>query len=73
MNLAEFLKVTRCSKNLTLRDVEKLTDFCVSNAYISQLENGHCKEPSIRKLNAIGQAYGVGLDVLTRLVLEGFK
>ena len=47
-------KQKRLSKGLTLRQVEEKTG--ISNAYLSQLENGKIKKPSydtIQKLNAV--------------------
>lgn len=47
-------KQLRKEKGLTLREVEKLTG--ISNAYLSQLENGKIKKPSydtIQKLNTV--------------------
>lgn len=50
----EKLPYLRKQKNLTLRQVEDLTG--ISNAYLSQLENGKIKNPSynvVVKLNAL--------------------
>tara|TARA_Y100001978_G_C23676533_1_gene426726 strand:- start:1266 stop:1655 length:390 start_codon:yes stop_codon:yes gene_type:complete len=42
----EFLKGLRTAKRYTLRQVEELTNKEVSNAYLSQLENGKITKPS---------------------------
>jgi transcriptional regulator with XRE-family HTH domain len=42
--LGELLKDLRLVNGLTLRDVEELTG--ISNAYLSQVENGQIKQPS---------------------------
>jgi transcriptional regulator with XRE-family HTH domain len=42
---------------LSLRQVEKLTG--ISNAYLSQLENGHTTNPSPHLLAKLARAYGV--------------
>lgn len=43
-SLGELLKELRLANSLTLRDVEGLTG--ISNAYLSQVENGQIKQPS---------------------------
>ena len=48
MRWHEILKSARISKELSLRQVEKQTD--ISNAYVSQLENGKIKDPSFFKM-----------------------
>jgi len=53
------LKNLRTSQNLSLRAVEKMTEKAVSNAYLSQLENGQIKSPSANMLFSLAQAYGV--------------
>jgi transcriptional regulator with XRE-family HTH domain len=42
-------------RGLTLRDVEKTTD--ISNAYLSQLENGRADQPSPRILHKLAGFY----------------
>jgi hypothetical protein len=54
-----FLKETREARGLTLRDVERITEGRVSNPYLSQLENGHTKNPSAVLLHHLAAAYGV--------------
>lgn len=51
MKIGEIVKQQRLSKNLTLRDVERGTN--ISNAYLSQLENGKITSPGIKVLTDI--------------------
>ena len=43
--LGEYLASVRADRGLSLREVEKATDKTVSNAYLSQIENGQIKRP----------------------------
>jgi transcriptional regulator with XRE-family HTH domain len=58
--LSEFLKMVRLSRKMSLRDVEEACG--VSNAYLSQVEQG--KKPSPQILHRLAEAYGVGYDKL---------
>lgn len=53
------LKNLRTGLNLSLRAVEQASDQKVSNAYLSQLENGKIEKPSPNILFALAQVYGV--------------
>jgi len=55
--LGEELRRLRIEKGVTLREVEKETD--VSNAYVSQLENGKAEQPSPRVLHKLAGYYKV--------------
>jgi HTH-type transcriptional regulator, competence development regulator len=55
--LGEELRRLRIKKGVTLREVEKETD--VSNAYVSQLENGKAEQPSPRVLHKLAEYYRV--------------
>jgi transcriptional regulator with XRE-family HTH domain len=55
----QFLKGLRASRGLTLRDVERITEGKISNAYLSQLENGKIKSPSAIMLHQLSAAYAV--------------
>jgi transcriptional regulator with XRE-family HTH domain len=55
--LGEELRRLRLEKGVTLREVEKATD--VSNAYLSQLENGKAEQPSPRVLHKLAEFYEV--------------
>ena len=48
-----------CSDGQRLRDVEEATDKEISNAYLSQLENGKITKPSPIILHALASVYGV--------------
>ena len=60
--LGESLKHARETKNLTLRQVEELTQ--ISNAYLSQLENNKIKKPSANILYKLAKLYGIDFDFL---------
>lgn len=62
--LGEYLMHARAAKKMTLREVEEATARTVSNAYLSQLENGHIGKPSPNILHALAGVYGVPYDVL---------
>ncbi len=62
--LGTFLASLRQRKNLSLRDVER--DTGVSNAYVSQLENGKIRAPSPVVLNKLAGLYGVQYAVLMK-------
>jgi transcriptional regulator with XRE-family HTH domain len=55
--LGEELRRLRLEKGVSLREVEKATE--VSNAYLSQLENGKTEQPSPRVLHKLAEYYGV--------------
>lgn len=61
-SLGKQLKDQRILLNLTLRDVEKVTK--ISNAYLSQLENGHISNPSVSILSKLASFYKVDLKSL---------
>jgi len=44
---------------MSLRDVEQATDNEVSNAYLSQLENGRIRKPSPHILHTLSELYRV--------------
>jgi len=55
--LGILLASARKHKNLTLRAAEKLTG--ISNAYLSQLENGDIQAPSPVMLSKLADLYGI--------------
>ena len=57
--LGIYLKTLRAGTTLTLRDVEEATDREVSNAYLSQLENGKIAKPSPNVLHSLAKVYNV--------------
>jgi transcriptional regulator with XRE-family HTH domain len=53
------MKARRLALGFTLRDVEKITEGELSNAYLSQLENGKIKRPSAHVVLMLCAAYAV--------------
>jgi transcriptional regulator with XRE-family HTH domain len=60
--LGSYLKEVRKKSDLALRDVEDATD--ISNAYLSQLENGRVTKPSPHILHALATLYRVPYETL---------
>jgi transcriptional regulator with XRE-family HTH domain len=54
----------RAAKGLSLREVEEATAKAVSNAYLSQLENGKIKKPSPSVLHSLAEVYVVPYEAL---------
>ncbi|HEX8178634.1 MAG TPA: helix-turn-helix transcriptional regulator [Pyrinomonadaceae bacterium] len=63
--LGEELRRLRINKGVSLREVEKATK--VSNAYLSQLENGKTDQPSPRVLHKLAEYYGVPYNRLMEI------
>lgn len=57
-NIGLYLKTLREGKKMSLRAVEEATNKEVSNAYLSQLENGKIAKPSPHILHALANVYG---------------
>ena len=55
--LGALLADLRTAKGLSLREVEEATDRAVSNAYLSQLENGKIQKPSPNVLHSLSGVY----------------
>lgn len=55
--LGAYLRGLRASLGLSLRQVEDATDNEVSNAYLSQLENGKIAKPSPNILHSLAMVY----------------
>lgn len=51
------LREARKRKGISLRRVEQLTG--LSNAYVCQVETGHIKEPSFRKVLLLCKVYEI--------------
>ena len=47
-----------------MREVEEATSKAVSNAYLSQLENGKIKKPSPNMLHSLAEVYAVPYEAL---------
>jgi transcriptional regulator with XRE-family HTH domain len=54
----------RTAKGLSLREVEEATGKAVSNAYLSQLENGKINKPSPNVLHSLAEVYAVPHEAL---------
>jgi transcriptional regulator with XRE-family HTH domain len=54
----------RAAKRLSLREVESATEHYISNAYLSQLEQGKIKQPSPSTLQRLAAVYGVPYETL---------
>lgn len=63
-SLGIYLKSLRAGAKLSLRDVEEATGRDVSNAYLSQLENGKIAKPSPNILHSLAAAYSVPYEKL---------
>ena len=62
--LGGLLADLRTAKGLSLRQVEEATDKAVSNAYLSQLENGKIRKPSPNVLHSLAAVYAVPYEAL---------
>jgi HTH-type transcriptional regulator, competence development regulator len=62
--LGEYLNSVRRGLDLSLRDVEESTKKEVSNAYLSQLENGKIEKPSPHILHSLSIALNVQYEDL---------
>jgi transcriptional regulator with XRE-family HTH domain len=62
--LGSLLAHLRVAKGFSLREVEEATDKAVSNAYLSQLENGKIQKPSPHVLHSLAAAYAVPYEAL---------
>jgi len=62
--LGAVLADLRAAKGLSLREVEEATGKAVSNAYLSQLENGKIQKPSPNVLHSLSEVYAVPYEAL---------
>jgi transcriptional regulator with XRE-family HTH domain len=62
--LGAVLADLRRAKGLSLREVEEATGKAVSNAYLSQLENGRIRKPSPNVLHSLSEVYSVPYEAL---------
>ena len=62
--LGAVLADLRTAKGLSLREVEEATGKAVSNAYLSQLENGRIQKPSPNVLHSLSEVYAVPYESL---------
>ncbi|MGE0490083.1 MAG: helix-turn-helix domain-containing protein [Vulcanimicrobiota bacterium] len=66
-SLGEYLASIRADRNLTLRQVEEATNREVSNAYLSQIENGRVGKPSPNILHALAVLYDISYPKLMEM------
>jgi transcriptional regulator with XRE-family HTH domain len=62
--LGTLLADLRTAKGFSLREVEEATGKAVSNAYLSQLENGKIRKPSPNVLHSLAEVYVVPYEAL---------
>ena len=62
--LGVLLADLRTAKGFSLREVEEATGKAVSNAYLSQLENGKIHKPSPNVLHSLAEVYAVPYETL---------
>ncbi len=62
--LGAVLADLRTAKGFSLREVEEATGKGVSNAYLSQLENGRIQKPSPNVLHSLSEVYAVPYEAL---------
>ncbi len=62
--LGKYLASIRADRKMTLREVEEATGKQVSNAYLSQIENGKIQKPSPNILHALAELYAVSFENL---------
>lgn len=64
LTLGQYLASIREDRDLSQRDVEKATNKVVSNAYLSQIENGLIKKPNPNILHALSELYAISYEDL---------
>ena len=64
IELGVVLADLRKAKGLTLRSVAEASGGSISNAYLSQLENGKIKKPSPNVLHSLAEVYAVPYEAL---------
>lgn len=65
--LGKHLAAIRNDRGFSLRQVEELTNKLVSNAYLSQIENGKIQQPSPNILHALSRTYKTSYEHLMEL------
>jgi transcriptional regulator with XRE-family HTH domain len=64
MTIGELIALSRELKRMSLRELADISG--VDNASLSQIEHGHIKEPSFRKIVRIAAALDLSLDRLAK-------
>lgn len=70
VTLGQYLASIRNDRKMSLRQVEEASGKEVSNAYLSQLENGKIQQPSPTILNKLAEIYGI--EYVTLMELAGY-
>ena len=70
VTLGQYLASIRNDREMSLRHVEEAAGKEVSNAYLSQLENGKLRQPSPTILNKLAEIYKI--EYLTLMELAGY-
>jgi transcriptional regulator with XRE-family HTH domain len=60
--LGNLIRAQRISMRLSLRDVERISEGTISNAYLSQIETGKIKDPSASMVLRISAALSLDLE-----------
>lgn len=66
--LADFVRRTRNEKRLSTPDVERLSNFRITDGYVSRIENNGVKNVSPEKLSALAKGLGVTEEELFAVV-----
>ena len=64
VSLGQYLASIRNDRGFSLRAVEEYTKKQVSNAYLSQIENGKIQQPSPNILHALAELYRIDFEQL---------
>lgn len=67
LTLGHYLASIRADRKMTLREVEEATNKQVSNAYLSQIENGKIQKPSPNILHALAELYAINFEKLMEM------
>lgn len=70
VTLGQYLASIRNDRKMSLRQVEEASGKEVSNAYLSQLENGKILQPSPTILNKLAEIYKI--EYITLMDLAGY-
>ena len=62
--LGKYLASIRTDRKMTLREVEEATNRRISNAYLSQIENGRIRKPSPNILHSLADIYAISFENL---------
>lgn len=68
ISLPEFIKQIMAAKELTYRDIADRSHGRISHGYVSSLVQGHYKNPSAEKIDALALGLGVPVETLTKVI-----